>query len=189
MAVPRRWREKKICKWTNKWLFKKQSILRSLCIMQQKHDWPIMKRAEKVYQWCTVAQDIIWASNAWPSDISSLQRGKKKNLIFVGWRGKKGRSWSLRTVFSWNSLGTLHLVSVSRTPFWPISLYGISCASHHHICSKMFPFTPHYNSVLEKLTIEIMLQTEKSHLSTWAYAAFSQVKPPLGLTVTCWCKE
>lgn len=179
----------KICKWTNKWLFKKQSILRSLCIMQQKHDWPIMKRAEKVYQWCTVAQDIIWASNAWPSDISSLQRRKKKNLIFVGWRGKKGRSWSLRTVFSWNSLGTLHLVSVSRTPFWPISLYGISFASHHHICGKMFPFTPHYNSVLEKLTIEIMLQTEKSHLSTWAYAAFSQVKPPLGLTVTCWCKE
>lgn len=70
------------------------------------------------------------------------QEGKKINLILWGEWGKKGRSWTLRTIFSWNSLWILHLVSVSRTAFWPVSLYGISFASHHCICSKTFPFTP-----------------------------------------------
>lgn len=36
MPVSRKQRKKIICKWTNKWLLKKQFILRSLCIMQQK---------------------------------------------------------------------------------------------------------------------------------------------------------
>lgn len=188
MAVPRRWREKK---YVNQQIngFLKSSPFLGACALCSKNmidpSWKGLKR------FISDAQLHRTLSELAMHDLVTLAVYKegKKNLIFVGWRGKKGRSWSLRTVFSWNSLGTLHLVSVSRTPFWPISLYGISFASHHHICGKMFPFTPHYNSVLEKLTIEIMLQTEKSHLSTWAYAAFSQVKPPLGLTVTCWCKE
>lgn len=102
-----------------------------------------MKRAEKVYQWCTVAQDIIWASNAWPVTLAEVyQEGKKINLIFVGWRGKKGRSWTLRTIFSWNSQGTLHLISVSEQPFGQFHCMVISFVLHRHICGKTLPFTP-----------------------------------------------
>lgn len=89
-----------------------------------------------------------------------------------GKRGKRGKDKTEEGLIIKHCLsfkGTLHLVSVSRTVSWPKSSQGINFASYHRTCSKTSHMPPHDSSILETLTTEIMLQTEKPHLSTCSF--------------------
>lgn len=114
------------------------------------------------------------------------KEGEKISFSGEGERGKKGKDKTEEGLIIKHCLsfkGTLHLVSVSRTVSWPKSLQGINFASYHPICGKTSPVPPHDSSILETLTTEIMLQTEKPHLSTCSFFK-SETSGRCG-----WCEE
>lgn len=139
--------------------------------MQQKINmtgpsWKGLKRSISDAQLHRMTLSELAMKNDLVSLAGIYKEEKKSDFFGEGERGKRGKDKTEEELIIKHCLsfkGTLHLVSVSRTDFWPKSLQGVNFASCHHIFGKTSPVPPHDSSILETLTTEIMLQTEKPH--------------------------